>query len=186
MASLFGHALVAVAIGRSYPPKATTAGFYLIGALCAVVPDADVVMFGLGVPYGHVLGHRGLSHSLLFALLLAGLVTRLFCRQDQRRGRAGWGYAFFFFACTASHALLDALTNGGLGVAAFAPFDNTRYFLPWRPIQVSPVGAGAFLSKWGWRVLKSEAVWIGIPCVCYILLTGLLRRRAAKSTTREP
>jgi inner membrane protein len=71
-------------------------------------------------------------------------------------------------------------------VAAFAPFDNTRYFLPWRPIQVSPVGAGAFLSEWGWRILKSEAVWIGIPCVCYILLTGLLRRRAAKSTTREP
>jgi inner membrane protein len=184
MASLFGHALVAVAIGRSYPPGGTSAGFYLLGALCAIVPDADVATFGLGVPYGHVLGHRGFSHSLLFALLLALLVTPLFYRRGRLVSPAGLGYASFFFVCTASHALLDALTNGGLGVAAFAPFDNTRYFLPWRPIQVSPVGTGAFLSEWGWRVLKSEAIWIGIPCVCYILLTGLFQRLGTKGPAR--
>lgn len=31
------------------------------------------------------------------------------------------------------------LTDGGLGVAFFSPFDNKRYFLPWRPIRVSPI-----------------------------------------------
>ena len=43
----------------------------------------------------------------------------------------------FLFLCTMSHALLDALTDGGLGVAFFSPFSNERYFFPWTPIRVS-------------------------------------------------
>jgi hypothetical protein len=37
--------------------------------------------------------------------------------------------AHFSFV-TASHGMLDAMTDGGLGVAFFAPFDNARYFFP--------------------------------------------------------
>ncbi len=48
----------------------------------------------------------------------------------------------FLFVATISHGILDALTDGGLGVAFFAPFVNTRYFFPWTPIKVSPIGAG--------------------------------------------
>jgi hypothetical protein len=32
------------------------------------------------------------------------------------------------------------MTDGGLGCALFWPFDTTRYFAPWRPIPVSPIG----------------------------------------------
>lgn len=46
------------------------------------------------------------------------------------------------FAATASHALLDMLTDGGLGVALFVPVSNARLFFPVRPIAVSPIGAG--------------------------------------------
>ncbi len=56
--------------------------------------------------------------------------------------------------------MLDATTNGGLGIAFFSPFDLDRYFLPWRPLQVSPIGLGAFFSDWGWEVIKSEAMWV--------------------------
>ena len=42
-----------------------------------------------------------------------------------------------FFA-SGVHGLLDAMTDGGLGVAFFSPFDNRRYFLPWTPIRVIP------------------------------------------------
>jgi hypothetical protein len=41
----------------------------------------------------------------------------------------------YFFVVTASHGALDAMTDGGLGIAFFAPFDNTRYFFPFRPIK---------------------------------------------------
>jgi inner membrane protein len=68
----------------------------------------------------------------------------------------------YFFAVTASHGVLDAMTDGGLGIAFFAPFDNTRYFFPFRPIKVSPIGL-AFLSARGLDVVWSELLWVCIP-----------------------
>ena len=50
-------------------------------------------------------------------------------------------------ALLASHALLDTLTDGGLGAALLWPFNFTRYFAPWRPIPVAPIGLD-FLSRY--------------------------------------
>jgi inner membrane protein len=57
--------------------------------------------------------------------------------------------ALFLFVVTASHGVLDAMTNGGLGVAFFAPFTSARYFLPFRPVQVSPISLAAFFTHRG-------------------------------------
>jgi hypothetical protein len=62
-----------------------------------------------------------------------------------------------------SHTLLDAMTSGGLGVAFFSPFSNERYFFPWRPIRVSPIGVD-FFGEAGVAVLRSELIWVWIPC----------------------
>jgi inner membrane protein len=70
------------------------------------------------------------------------------------------GYLFF---CTASHGVLDALTDGGLGVAFLAPFDQSRYFFPVRPVAVSPIGISEFFSAYGVQILQSEAKWIWLP-----------------------
>jgi len=78
--------------------------------------------------------------------------------------------------CTASHSLLDAMTTGGLGVAFFSPFENARYFLPWRPIQVSPMGFKKFFSEWGLEVIKSELIWIGIPFVLMLVAIKLVQQ----------
>ncbi|MFD2245979.1 metal-dependent hydrolase [Pontibacter ruber] len=180
MASAFAHALVAVAVGKTYPRTYTSLKFWLLGMLCTIIPDADVVMFRFGVPYEHLFGHRGFSHSLVFALLLGIMVTAVFYKSTSLTSRKGLFYILFFTLCTASHILLDALTNGGLGVAVFAPLDNTRYFLPWRPIQVSPIGVGNFFSEWGWRVIKSEMVWVGLPSAVYILFTSLFKSKAVQ------
>lgn len=180
MASAFAHALAAVAIGKTYKSGYTSPKFWLLGMLCTIVPDADVVMFKFGVPYGHLFGHRGFSHSLVFALILGVVVTAAFYRKTKLTGSQGLLLVLYFTLCTASHILLDALTNGGLGVAVLAPFDNTRYFLPWRPIQVSPIGVGNFFSEWGWRVIKSELVWVGLPVAAFILATALVRQKSKK------
>ncbi|MHA6249736.1 metal-dependent hydrolase [Pontibacter sp. CAU 1760] len=176
MASAFAHALAVVALGKSYPRFYTSAKFWILGIFCTIFPDADVVMFKFGVPYGHMFGHRGFSHSLVFALLLGILVTAVFFRDTKLFSKQGIAYTLFFTLCTASHILLDALTNGGLGVAVFAPFDSTRYFLPWRPIQVSPIGVSNFFGEWGWRVIKSEVVWVGLPTVLYLVIVTLLKK----------
>ena len=181
MASAFAHALAVVAIGKTLPSKYTSVKFWILGTICTILPDADVVMFKLGVPYEHVLGHRGFSHSLVFALLLGIVVTVVFFRSIKLSSRQGVVFILFFTLCTASHILLDALTNGGLGVAAFAPFDNARYFLPWRPIQVSPIGIGNFFSEWGWRVIKSELIWVGIPSAAYLLFVSLIKSKTPRN-----
>jgi len=87
----------------------------------------------------------------------------------------------YFFIATASHGFLDAITDGGLGVAFFAPFDNHRYFLPLRPIHVSPIGAGRFFAHRGLEVLQSELLWIWLPAALLALSVWLMRQRAAPS-----
>ncbi|MER2996072.1 metal-dependent hydrolase [Pontibacter populi] len=181
MASAFAHALAALTIGKTYPNKYISPKFWLLGMLCTIVPDADVVMFKFGVPYEHMFGHRGFSHSLVFALLLGVIVTAVFYRSIKLTSKQGLLFILFFTLCTASHSLLDALTNGGLGVAVFSPFDNTRYFLPWRPIQVSPIGVSNFFSEWGWRVIKSELIWVGVPAVASYVFVSIFKRTARKS-----
>ena len=86
-----------------------------------------------------------------------------------------WLCALYFSAVTASHGLLDAMTDGGFGIGFFSPFDNTRYFLPWRPLTVSPIGVYGFLSRWGWEVIRSELIWIWLPLS--LLLAGVLAVR---------
>ena len=69
------------------------------------------------------------------------------------------------------------MTNGGLGVAFFSPFDNTRYFLPWRPIRVSPIAVTRFFTPRGLAILQNEAVWIWLPAIMFASLVLTLRRR---------
>lgn len=57
----------------------------------------------------------------------------------------------------ASHAILDNLTDGGLGCALLWPFSDERFFAPWRPLPVAPLGR-AFLSAGGLRVVAVELV----------------------------
>jgi inner membrane protein len=157
-----------VAYGQRYVSRR----LLLAGVAVSVLPDLDSLGLSLGIPYGHPLGHRGLSHSVLFALLLSVLAALL-----HRRLRASPSAAFatVLISC-ASHGLLDALTNGGMGVALLSPIWNDRYFLPWRPIAVSPLGVEYFFSAWGLRVIRSEALWVWLPCALVGGLGFLIRR----------
>lgn len=141
-----------------------------------MLPDADVIAFRFGIPYEHMLGHRGLTHSLLFAGVLAGLTAALPAFREKLVR-----IFLFLFISAASHGILDAMTSGGLGVGFFIPFNDERYFLPLRPIRVSPIGVKAFLSSWGARVLVSELVWVWLPCGVFTLLAIYLRRIRARA-----
>ena len=65
MASVFSHAVAALGIGACFYRPPTPKRVWVIGALCAVIPDLDVIGFGFGVHYGDFWGHRGFTHSLL-------------------------------------------------------------------------------------------------------------------------
>lgn len=174
MASVFTHPAPALAMAAAFGPNIIPPRLALVTVLAAILPDLDVAGFAFGVKYAEALGHRGLSHSLAFALglgLLAYTAAPLM--------RAGRPIAFLAVTLAVlSHIFLDAATTGGLGVAFFWPFDETRYFLSRRPIAVSPFSPKAFLSAWGKRVILSELRWVWAPCLAFAL-SGILTRRAA-------
>jgi len=177
--TIFTHAVSGLSIGQWQPASRRPRGFWIWTAVCAMLPDADVVAFVLGIPYPSVLGHRGLTHSLAFAACVGAAAAWAWGRQ----GFARWPLFLHFFLVTASHGFLDAFTDGGRGVAFFAPLDAARYYFPWRPIHVSPIG-GAFFTAidvdgrpyWS-RVLGSEVSWVWIPSAIVALAGWALRVR---------
>lgn len=150
------------------------------GMALTMAPDLDVIGFALGVPYGDMLGHRGLSHSLPFALAFGAVAAWPLARLWRVDFRLLWLY---FFLCLASHGLLDALTGGGHGIAFFAPFSNERYFFGLRPIRVSAIGVGDFRTGRWTAVLLSELRWVWLPALG-IAMTGLLAGRLARARRR--
>ena len=163
------HAVSGIAFGSAFRRSSGTARIWLAGAVCAAVPDIDVIGFRFGIDYGDLLGHRGLTHSLTFAAVLAAVVVALVSR-DGTSGLSRGALWLSLFIATASHGCLDALTDGGLGVAFFSPFSNARYFFPVRPIRVSPIGLGALMSDDGLAVLASEVRWVWLPCALFVAI----------------
>lgn len=178
LASVFSHAVAALSIGTYFYRPRMPKRVWLLGAACSVVPDLDVIGFRFGVRYADFWGHRGFTHSLVFAVLIAGAVSLVFRSGSSTIGRLPL-FSYLFLA-TASHGVLDAMTNGGLGVAFFSPFDNDRYFLPWRPIRVSPIGLGGFFSPRGYLILQSELLWIWLPAGVFAGFVLILRRAQKK------
>lgn len=193
MPSIITHAAVPLALwcaadrGR-IPPRLLAAG-----VIASMLPDADVLAFALHIPYADAFGHRGASHSLLFACVLATVAALL---HSFGRGRP-WSApttqpatltstvqaAVFVFVCAASHPLLDAMTSGGLGVALAWPWSDHRFFAPWRPIRVSPF-APQFFSARGLATLLSELRWVWLPLAGAVVAWKLIQ--PAPAAPRDP
>ena len=178
MPTILSHALVATAAaqwwGRRLPK-----GFWAWTAVCAMLPDIDVIAFSLGIPYEAMFGHRGFTHSFFFAAVVGALVS-WHLHPSHRSHRTALFLGFTLV--TTSHGLLDALTDGGRGIAFLAPFSSDRFFFPWRPIQVSPIGVGFFSAR-GLRVVVSEARWIWLPSAIIAASARLYRRRSTSQAT---
>lgn len=178
MPTIMSHAVIPIAaavminssqksVSQSDKPLLSKPIMFL-GMALAMLPDADVVGFALGINYGDALGHRGASHAILVAAAVAALISAIL-------RPLYWRTIFgFLFLSMASHGILDAFTNGGLGAALFWPIDDTRYFAPFAPIEVSPIGRN-FFSERGLITLWSELKWIILPafiityCVRFIM-----------------
>jgi len=184
VASILSHPAVVLGLGPAFGYPARPRRIWLAGAACAVAPDIDAVGHWLGVPYGSLFGHRGLTHSLPFAAALAlGLTLGLFGHSAEEGSFLR--IFLFLFLCAASHGVLDSMTDGGRGVAFLAPFDPERFFLPWRPIRVSPIGTRGFFGARGVAILESEAVWIWAPALAVGAAALSIRKLVSQNGT-EP
>lgn len=171
MASIISHPIIPLTIGLLAARNDLPWRVIALGMLCSILPDLDVIGFKLGIEYASPFGHRGFTHSLIFSAFLASLTT-LYCRTWTATPSLTW---LFLFISTVSHGLIDALTNGGLGVAFLWPFSEQRYFFPMPGIQVSPIGIKNFFNQNGLDVLRSEFLSIWLPCLLLIIITKILR-----------
>jgi inner membrane protein len=145
MASI-GHVAVGMSLGRQeagVSSRARLAASMLFFSALAMLPDADVIAFKLGIPYAAPWGHRGATHSLVFAALVALAVMGL----APLFRLSAWRMGLLSVIAVASHGLLDSLTDGGLGAAILWPFSNERLFAPVRPLPVAPIGTRMFSSR---------------------------------------
>lgn len=161
MPTILTHAVIPVAARLGLGKPLVSNRLLMAGMAAAVIPDLDVIAFRIGIPYADAFGHRGASHSLVFALLM-GLIALM----SAKALRAPRWWAFAFVALSGlSHGLLDMLTDGGHGVALWWPFSEERVFFAAQVIEVSPLSLRRVLSGRGWEVLQSELVWVWLPAM---------------------
>ncbi len=162
-----------LAAGRAFADRAHPArrGFIMRWlAILSFLPDLDVLGLAAGVPYSHPWGHRGAPHSLALAAALGLVAWPLLLRAGFKRPG---GLALTLALVVGSHGLLDMFTDGGLGIAVLWPVSDERFFAPWQPLPVAPIGR-AILSARGMFVLGVEALYF-LPFFLYALWP---RRRA--------
>lgn len=113
MPTVITHAAVPLCLGLGLGTKVIPPRLLFAGIVLAMLPDADVLAFKFGVAYGNIFGHRGFTHSLLFAL-----VVPILCVLAGRRWfRASLTRCWLFLTVSLlSHSLLDSITTGGKGV----------------------------------------------------------------------
>ncbi len=170
MPTVITHAVVGSALVLLKPHEVPLKKLLFVLAVLPIIPDLDVIGFRFGIAYGDPLGHRGFTHSILFAGITAVLVKALMFRSIPSGSKPGIGIVALCFLSTMSHGVLDAFTDAGLGVGFFIPFENSRYFFPWRPIATSPLSVDGFLSARGLNILANEAIWIGVALSTIVLI----------------
>ena len=119
---VLGAAVGEAALGRKVGNKAL-----LWGAIAGTIPDLDVVYIHLvgGDAIDEIVLHRGFSHSILFAFLMApilGWLVKWLYRKKPEADFKGWTTLFFWSIFT--HPLLDSLTT--YGTQLFLPFSDHR------------------------------------------------------------
>jgi inner membrane protein len=178
MATAYSHAIVGIGIAQIYTPQRGRWVYWALAGLLAIFPDIDVLSMAA---YGAILGHRGITHTLVFALWLGFLTASLTFKPF--RGNL-WALTAVFFLATASHGLLDAVTRGGEAIPFFWPATQQRYG-NWGPIPVADIALELPDPRRS-RSIRSEMVWVWAPTVAFIVGVFVWRRvRRGSVVVRE-
>ncbi len=172
MPTIVTHAAVPLCLGLGLGQKIIPPRLLLAGIAFAMLPDADVLAFKFGVTYGNQFGHRGFTHSLLFAALMPTLALPL-SRWFKANPLKTW---LFLFISLLSHSLLDSITTGGKGVGWLWPWSEARFFAPWQVIRVAPFALEKYLTPAGHAVIISELLWVWLPGAILTIAMITLRK----------
>ncbi|MCB9186653.1 MAG: metal-dependent hydrolase [Flavobacteriales bacterium] len=184
---VLGAAVGEAALGRKVGNKAL-----LWGAIAGTIPDLDVIYIKLigGDAIDEIVLHRGFSHSILFAFLMApilGWLVKWLYRKKPEADLKGWTTLFFWSIFT--HPLLDSLTT--YGTQLFLPFSDYRVSIAsvfvvdlfyTLPFLLSVIGV-SMLSRTNSkrRILN----YVGIGLSSFYLLVGLINKYLASQVFEQ-
>ncbi|MGN6719841.1 MAG: metal-dependent hydrolase [Candidatus Binatia bacterium] len=169
MPTVFTHGIVGLTASQLWLPNEVQRDsrakrlFTALSIVLPILPDFDFLFVPI-VRHESLLDHRGLFHSIVFALVLGVVATGLMVAEFPGITSRRLSLFAYFSIIAASHGLLDSMTRGPQGVALFAPFDNDRYFFPVRPMLPSPIWPSEFFSSNGARVLGIEFLLVWTVC----------------------
>src|SRR5262245_18312373 len=103
MCSVLTHPAVTIALSSVFPREDLSSSVLHFGAACSGIADLDVIGFKFGIRPPHMLGHRGLTHSIAFAAVLGAVLTYAFFRHNHPHPCVIF---LFLFVSTLSHALV--------------------------------------------------------------------------------
>jgi inner membrane protein len=176
MATDYTHAVVGLGLARLYATKPMPWTYWGIAVVLPVLPDIDVFS---SAACGTWLGHRGITHSLVFALffgvIAAGVTFRWFLA-------SWWSLATLFFLLIASHGLLDALTSGGENIPFFWPFAGRHG--NWGLIPVSDIALELPDPRHS-RAIRSELLWLWLPMALLVGAVMAYRRLKRRASNKE-
>lgn len=178
MPTVVTHVAVPLCIGLGLGKKAIPPSLLLTGIAFAAIPDLDVLSFKFGIAYANAFGHRGFTHSLLFAFALPTLALAF-----KRWFKVGYGRIWGFLTLSLlSHSVLDAFTTGGMGVGWLWPLSQERFFAPVQVIKVAPFKLAKYLEPSGIAVIKSELLWVWLPGIVLMLAMMAARKIEQQQT----
>lgn len=118
------HLVLGAAIGEAVLGKKIGRKAMLWGAVADTIPDLDVFASPCFTNAQQLMVHRGITHSLLFVVVVAPLLGWLFSKWFKKTEVSWKSWTWLFFLGLLSHTLLDSLTAYGTGW--FEPFSAYR------------------------------------------------------------
>lgn len=112
--------VLGAAIGEKFLGKKIGNRALLYGAIAGTIPDLDVYVGKFFDPVTANEIHRGLSHSILFFVLISPILGWMLSKIEEKSIDFRTATIFWFFGLF-THALLDAFTTWGTGL--FYPID---------------------------------------------------------------
>ena len=158
------HALLGLTVNNSLPEKTRTT--FWVSLLASELPDVDILYVFSGSSADYLLNHRGFSHSVSAALIMAGLVA-LVMKKISPEEKPG---SIFLLAlgCLGLHVMFDIFTSWG--TQFLTPFSHRWFYLDWLPIvdifiiTITTV----FLVIARYNLLpKRKAAWSAILLICF-------------------
>ncbi len=147
---LITQGILGAAIAEAGWRKNLGRGAIFAGILFGLMPDFDVIS-SLWGPWTGIVHHRGFTHSIFFAPLVAPLAGYAAWRLSKRRGKVTqWMHCIFWALLT--HPLLDVFTT--YGTQLLTPVSNERFALDGisiiDPVYTLPL-LGALILAYIWR-----------------------------------